>query len=471
MWDYLKIAGIMVEVIILFNLLIIAHELGHFLAARWRGLVVEKFGIWFGRPLWKRTINGVEYSLGTIPAGGFVALPQLAPMETIEGSSRYAGKPLPPVTATDKIVVAAAGPAASMLCGLLCATLVWFTGRPVSQAEVTTVIGYVLPEGPAANAGLLPGDKVLEVDGNVVTRFSGMANMKQSITWNIVRSEAPVIPLVVEREGSKLTFEVEPETPPREGWRRKPLRQIGIVPLSVPMVGRVFPHSPAAEAGIKPGDLVLEIDDKPMLSMAGPSEYLSRTGGRKVVLTIRRGSEILRVGVTPEIPEGSEVPMVGVLWDARGETALEYPTPWQMLAGSVRTMVSTLGAVLSPRSDIKAEHLSGPIGIMRIYYMLFEAPDGWRLALWFSVVLNVNLALLNLLPIPVLDGGHILLALIEKWRKRPIHHQILTAVQMCCALLLIGYMLYVTFFDLQDLPWISGDGDGAGGEIKFSDDR
>ena len=80
MADYLRVAGIPLEVLLLFNLIIIAHELGHFLATRWRGLVGEKFGIWFGKPIWKKTIGGVEYSLGCIPAGGFVALPQLAPM-------------------------------------------------------------------------------------------------------------------------------------------------------------------------------------------------------------------------------------------------------------------------------------------------------------------------------------------------------------------------------------------------------
>src|SRR4030088_2899477 len=95
--NILRIALIIVEVLLIFNLLIIVHELGHFLAARWRGLHVDKFGIWFGRPIWKKTINGVEYSLGSIPAGGFVLLPQMAPMEAVEGKSGVHQKDLPPV--------------------------------------------------------------------------------------------------------------------------------------------------------------------------------------------------------------------------------------------------------------------------------------------------------------------------------------------------------------------------------------
>jgi regulator of sigma E protease len=109
-FDGLKFVFICLEVLLIFNLLIVVHELGHFLAARWRGLVVEKFAIWFGKPIWSKTIGGVEYRLGSIPAGGFVAIPQLAPMEAIEGESQQSRNHLPPVKPIDKIIVAAAGP-------------------------------------------------------------------------------------------------------------------------------------------------------------------------------------------------------------------------------------------------------------------------------------------------------------------------------------------------------------------------
>src|SRR6188508_968017 len=110
----LRIALIVLEVVVLFNLLIIVHELGHFLAARWRGLFIEGFGVWFGKPLWKKTINGVQYSLGSLPFGGFVALPQLAPMDIIEGKADVDRAQLPKISALDKIIVAVAGPVFSL---------------------------------------------------------------------------------------------------------------------------------------------------------------------------------------------------------------------------------------------------------------------------------------------------------------------------------------------------------------------
>ena len=96
----------------------------------------------------------------------------------------------------------------------------------------------------------------------------------------------------------------------------------------------------------------------------------------------------------------------------------------------------------------------GNVGIGRIYYLLFQSERGWQLALWFSVILNVNLAILNLLPIPVLDGGHIVLPLIESVRRKPVNMRVLEVIQTSCAVLIVGYMLYITFFDVQDLPFV-----------------
>src|SRR3954465_9652897 len=149
-----RVIFILLEVVVLFNLLIIVHELGHFLAARWRGLYIEKFGVWFGKPLWKKTINGVQYSLGSLPFGGFVALPQLAPMDIIEGKADVERQQLPPVSALDKIIVAVAGPLFSLLLALAFASVVWVVGYPVGESDMTTTIGYIMPDSPATKAGL-----------------------------------------------------------------------------------------------------------------------------------------------------------------------------------------------------------------------------------------------------------------------------------------------------------------------------
>ena len=130
-----RVVLIVLEVLVLFNLLIVVHELGHFLAARWRGLYIEKFGVWFGKPIWKKTINGVQYSLGSLPFGGFVALPQLAPMDIIEGKADVEREKLPRISAIDKIIVAFAGPFFSLLLALVFAGIVWVIGHPVSESD------------------------------------------------------------------------------------------------------------------------------------------------------------------------------------------------------------------------------------------------------------------------------------------------------------------------------------------------
>ncbi len=521
----LRVAFILVEVVVLFNLLIVVHEVGHFLAARWRGLFIEKFGIWFGKPIWKRTIKGVQYSLGSLPFGGFVALPQLAPMDIIEGKADVDRAKLPPISALDKIIVAFAGPLFSFLLAIAFAVIIWMVGRPVSESEATTTIGYVLPDSPAQQAGLKSGDKILEVDGHRVTRFGGMSD--ESISWRIVSSEGEKIPIAYEENGQVKTVEVRPTIPPSKPWMRKGFREIGIVPAETPVVHDVEPDSPAARAGVRPndlllsingqriyhllglsefirdhqsepltlgvrrngtevslpfepghpkieqvfkdspaanaglekGDLVMALNGKPARSTLAVSDSIKRQAGQTMTLSISRDDKQFDVTLTPQIPQGEKVARVGLQWadelgitpDEYGVTALQYPRPMEQVRQAMMSIFNTVGAVASSKSDIKLQHMSGPVMMMQIYYRMFESKEGWRMALWFSVVLNVNLALLNLLPIPVLDGGHILLALIESVRRRPVNMRVLEVVQTACAVVIIGFMVYIAFFDVEDL--------------------
>src|SRR5678815_1788258 len=171
LFSTLKFFLIAFEVLAIFNVLIFVHELGHFLAGKWRGLYIEEFALWFGKPLWRRRFGGIWYAINSIPAGGYVKLPQMAPMEALEGGSELPPEALKPVSPLDKIIVAFAGPLFSFLLAFAMAGMVWVLGKPESDFDSTT-IGFVKPGGPAAMAGLKPGDEILEVDGKKAVSYT-----------------------------------------------------------------------------------------------------------------------------------------------------------------------------------------------------------------------------------------------------------------------------------------------------------
>jgi regulator of sigma E protease len=160
----------------------------------------------------------------------------------------------------------------------------------------------------------------------------------------------------------------------------------------------------------------------------------------------------VRVKPTLLPTKGENKPRIGIQWAER--LTIAHPTPIEQIYNSVTSTLNTIAAVASPKSDVKLQHLSGPIGIVRIYYLLFQSEHGWQLALWFSVILNVNLAIINMLPIPVLDGGHIVLGIIESVRRKPLNTRVLEVVQGVCTAVIIGVIIYITFFDVQDLPFV-----------------
>jgi len=176
-----------------------------------------------------------------------------------------------------------------------------------------------------------------------------------------------------------------------------------------------------------------------------------------VTLTIKRGSEEFTkelLAVSPTSPTNFP-PTFGVVWRMGSTNEVkkyDYPGTWEQIEASANQIFGTIGAVFSPKTDIGVQQLGGAVMIIRVYKNLFENEDGWRLVLWFSVVLNVNLAMLNMLPLPVLDGGHILLALIEAARRRPVSPRILNYIQSGFAVLLITFMVWIAFFDTGD--WI-----------------
>src|SRR5213595_3120193 len=330
-----RVIFILLEVLILFNLLIVVHELGHFLAARWRGLYIEKFGVWFGKPIWKKTINGVQYSLGSLPFGGFVALPQLAPMDIIEGKADMDRAKLPRISALDKIIVAVAGPVFSLLLALFFAGIVWAVGHPVSEGDSTTVVGYVMPGSPAEKAGVQPGDKILSVDGKSVRRFMGM---NDSISWDVVRSEGDKIAVKFQRDGKVQTVWVEPYKAETRGWRRKSVRQLLIYPAETPIIEKVEPKSPAAAAELRPGDIIRGFNQTPIYNPIALLEYISKHPNEELVLHVERnGSKKLHIPVKPTpLPTAGEMkPRIGIQWDTTGIVSIQHPNPIEQVYNSV----------------------------------------------------------------------------------------------------------------------------------------
>jgi regulator of sigma E protease len=487
-FDALKFIGILFCVLLVFNFIILVHEWGHFLAARWRGLKIEKFQIWMGKPIWKKTWNGVQYGLGTIPLGGFVQLPQMAPMGSIEGKLE-SNDPLPPIKPIDKIIVALAGPLFSLLLAFLFACGVWKFGQLTPDKAI---IGYTAIGQPAHKSGLLKaGDEILEVDGEPVNRFSGLTH---SVMWTIVSGSEEDVVFKIKREGEPEPRTVTVHAPYKEGtaykewenetswwkklYQRPPLRKVGIAaPILNVKIKEVMPNSPASEVGILPGDIILTVNGEKCYNPFVISDLASKYPDKPIALTLQRGSETVPVTITPRFPEVDprEDKDKGALTGLEGygtkagayeeldadNPAVIYPSPFTLVADCFRNTAATLQKLATPRSPIGVSQMSGPVGILNLYYNLFKNKNWWRHILFFSVVLNVGLAVFNMLPLPVLDGGHITMAIIESIRRRPPNIRVLEIVQTICVLGLFSFVIFVTMKDVGQIA----SGDGA--EPKF----
>jgi regulator of sigma E protease len=442
----LQVILLIVVVVLGFNLIIFVHELGHFLAAKWRGLKIERFQIW------KKEINGVQYGLGWIPAGGFVALPQMAPMEAIEGGNKD-NKSLPPITPLDKIIVAVAGPLFSLLLALLAGVAVWGVGKPKDFIP-TQIVGEVLAGGPAAVAGILPGDKILKINGKTVDGFAGSLD---SITESIILSQGKQIEFTIQRGSSPtpLTLISEFKTEKTKWFQRAGLRQVGLGPeMDHTEISWVGLGSPAAKAGLKEGDVLVSLNGQTFKSDELALAFVKATGAKAIEIIVTREGKTLSFTATPVVPisPAGKDPMLGVAFYSapyRNE-GIVHPSPIAQVSESLRNMWTTITTVIAPGSSIGVGHLSGPVGIASLQYELLQMENGWRRLLSFLVLFNVNLAVLNMLPIPVLDGGHITLAILEKIFGRPVKAKPLEILQTVCALALISLMLFVTSKDIGD---------------------
>jgi RIP metalloprotease RseP len=571
-------------VAIFFGGSIFVHELGHFLAARKRGLKIERFSIGFGPRLFGWTgKDGVDYRVSIIPLGGYVALPQLAEMEGIEGASSEEAEKLPKISYADKMIVSVMGAVFNVIFAFVLAFILWFTGMPVAEGTSTTVIGYV-PEqlvtssghlaelglgntvpGPAYKAGLRSGDKVLAVDDNPVANFNQIT--EAVMLGNRKDSQGnPTATFKVERDGKELEFVVQPARIELNSKSGDKVRMAGLQPRTEVIIGEPAANSPAAKAGLKAGDRVLSIDGQPLNNTVEFRELLRKGGAKprtllvereggvslKVVITpqlnttvnpvsiIAYGEEknrhqlivlpatqdlltrdpaavrdqLMVLGISPDDPALAETLKAGTIIDkvdgrtqivsvrsledlekagagaprdltvywkrANGDAGnlalrnaqvrrgkpvehaqigtyfvtkpeMAYRNPWETCAGIVKSTFTTLGRLFDRGSDIQVKQLASVISITKTYYNISE---DIRRVLWFTVLINLNLAVLNLMPIPVLDGGHMLIATIQRFTKGVLNSKAVIILQYTFMGLLLSLMAYII---LHDVRRCSGD--------------
>ena len=442
--EIVTVAGTIVLALFLFGLTVAAHEFGHFCAARRAGLVVEKFAIGFGPKIYGKVVDGVEWQVNLLPLGGFVQLPQMSPAEGIEGKSEQDVQDLPPASPGAKIFTALAGPVASLGLGVLCAVGVWIFGVPTNMTYRTTTIGWVEPGTPAAKAGILPGDVILAIDQQRPERWAGRPG---AVVESILLGTDKEILLELDRGDREI---VTARILPERDAEMEGLRRLGfeMYPAQSAVVDKVIVDGPADRAGIRSGDRIVMLDGKKLWSPAAVKAAVD-AGQAVLALKVERasGGEI-SVNVRPEKATNRKDRMIGVIWKP-SEVQITHPTPQEQVSSAAGLVLRTLRALVTPASSVGLQHLSGPLGIFeRLVSLLRTDP---RLVLYFSVILNVNLAVLNLLPIPVLDGGHILFSIVEAVRRRQLQAKTIGMIQTCFVVLLAGFFLLVTYHDSMRL--------------------
>jgi RIP metalloprotease RseP len=357
---------------------IFVHELGHFLAARKRGLKIERFSIGFGPRLFGWTgKDGVDYRVSIIPLGGYVALPQLATLDAIEGEISEDTEKLPKISYADKMIVAVMGAVFNVIFAFLLACVLWVTGMPVAEGSANTVIGYV-PEqivtssghlaelglgntvpGPAFTAGLRSGDRILAIDDSKVSNFNQVS--EAVMLGNRRDSQGnPTATFRIERAGQVLELVVQPARLEVNATSGDRVRVAGLQPRTAVIIGGPAPGSPAEKAGLKTGDRVLSIDGHPLNNTIEFREMLRKGGARPRTLIVEReGGVSATVVVTPQVT--TTVNPVGILAygeEGKRRSLIVVPVTRDLLdrdPAATRDQLMVLG--ISPEDPTLAETL------------------------------------------------------------------------------------------------------------------
>lgn len=436
-------------------LLVFVHELGHYLAARACGVKVLRFSIGFGKPLalWRIGPDRTEWVIAAIPLGGFVRMLDerdpppggIAPGELSRAFTRQ--------TLGRRSLIVVAGPVANFLLAIaLYAALAWS-----GVAEPSAIIESPPSGSPAATAGFERGDRVVAVDGTPVRSWN---ELRLRLLDGVI--ERRPVPMDVERQGSRQQLTLSTQQLPENEVERDFLRTLGLDVASARVeIVQLPADSAAAQAGLRIGDVVVAADGVPVARADALITRIRESAGRPVRMTVRRGDAMLEVAVVPQARPseraedgGRMVGRIGAALANRVDMIEVQATPIQAMVQGVRQTwdmsvfsLRMLGRMLV--GQLSWKNLSGPVTIAD--YAGQSARIGWQAYVAFMALISVSLGVLNLLPVPVLDGGHLVYYGLEAALRRPLSVRFVDITQRAGMGIILAMMVLALFNDITRL--------------------
>ncbi|MEX2222817.1 MAG: RIP metalloprotease RseP [Candidatus Rokuibacteriota bacterium] len=441
----------LVSFVVVLGILIIVHELGHFFMARLAGVGVERFSVGFGPVLWRYRGKETEYCVSAIPMGGYVKMmgDDENPLEggkasAVDPAKAFNNKPL-----LARFLIVFAGPAMNFILAVFIAALMFMLiGRPVAPAEV----GRVTEGGPAAQVGLRTGDRITAVDGKPVQYWEDLAHAVQA-------ADGRALQVAVQGQAGLRTVALTPVQAKRKDLfgDDQTVWEIGASAYLPPAIGDTIAGDPAEQAGLKAGDVVVALEGQSILSWDELAEQIHKRAGQPTRIEVKRGTETLTVTVTPKrgkvpSPDGKEIEVGLVGIRPGGATMMVRSKPlsaaWEGLAWSADVTAKTaIGLYKIVVGQLDRSNIGGPIQIAKTAGE--QARQGIVSLALFTAVISINLFLLNLLPVPMLDGGHLLFFTFEAVLGRPLSVRKREVAQQVGFALLMLLMVFAFYNDFK----------------------
>lgn len=428
--------------IVLLGILIFIHELGHFCVAKLAGVKVLKFSLGFGPRLLSRQWGETEYMICAVPLGGYVQMLGEGSGEDGEGSeltAEDAARSFAAKSVAWRAAIVAAGPLMNLILPFLAMPLVFLIGVNLpAYLDKPPCLGYVVPETAAEQAGFISGDCLRAINGDPIPSWDA-ANR------TLVEHAGSPLQFTVERQGQSLTLTLQPDDGGIEG-----LQSLGLLPQQEAVVGSLAPGMPAQAAGLRAGDRILAVGGTPITSWYELRQQIRLTGGAASTFLVERDGTRLELTIQPKRADGDGGEyLVGIA--PRASTVVKRFGPIEAIrAGAGRTLeLMDLTVVFIQKlftGHVSTKSIGGPITVVQI------AGEAARtdLSSILSVLafLSIQLGILNLLPIPILDGGHLFFHLTEAIMRRPLSLRAREIAQQIGLALLIMLMLLAFYNDI-----------------------